>query len=42
MQPGDIVVVPQKILGGSNLWRNMLATAQIAANIAITSHVAGF
>ncbi len=42
MQPGDIVVVPQKILGGSNVWRNMLATAQIAANIAITSHVAGF
>jgi protein involved in polysaccharide export with SLBB domain len=42
MQPGDIVVVPQKIVGGSNLWRNMLATAQIAANIAITAHVAGF
>ncbi len=42
MQPGDIVVVPQKIIGGSNLWRNMLATAQLAANIAITAHVAGF
>jgi protein involved in polysaccharide export with SLBB domain len=42
MQPGDIVVVPQKLIGGSNLWRNMLATAQIAANIAITAHVAGF
>jgi protein involved in polysaccharide export with SLBB domain len=42
MQPGDIVVVPQKIIGGSNVWRNMLATAQLAANIAITAHVAGF
>jgi protein involved in polysaccharide export with SLBB domain len=42
MQPGDIVVVPQKIIGGSNIWRNMLATAQIAANVAITAHVAGF
>jgi protein involved in polysaccharide export with SLBB domain len=42
MQPGDIVVVPQKIIGGSNVWRNMLATAQVAANIAITAHVAGF
>jgi protein involved in polysaccharide export with SLBB domain len=42
MQPGDIVVVPQKIIGGSNLWRNMLAAAQVAANIAITAHVAGF
>ena len=42
MQPGDVVVVPQKIIGGSNVWRNMLATAQVAANIAITAHVAGF
>ncbi len=42
MQPGDMVVVPQKIIGGSNAWRNLLATAQVAANIAITAHVAGF
>jgi protein involved in polysaccharide export with SLBB domain len=42
MQPGDIVVVPQKIIGGSNVWRNVLATAQVAADIAITAHVAGF
>jgi protein involved in polysaccharide export with SLBB domain len=42
MQPGDIVVVPQKIIGGSNVWRNLVATAQVAANIAITAHVAGF
>jgi protein involved in polysaccharide export with SLBB domain len=42
MQPGDVVVVPQKIIGGSNSWRNLLATAQLMANIAITAHVAGF
>jgi len=42
MQPGDIVVVPQKIIGGSNAWRNILATAQVMSNIAITAHVAGF
>jgi protein involved in polysaccharide export with SLBB domain len=42
MQPGDIVVVPQKIMGGSNTWRNLLATAQIMSSIAITAHVAGF
>ena len=42
MQPGDIVVVPQKIIGGSNVWRNILATAQVMSNIAITAHVAGF
>ena len=42
MQAGDIVVVPQKILGGSNTLRNLLATAQIMSSIAITAHVAGF
>jgi len=41
MQPGDVVVVPQKIIGGSMLWRNMLATAQVLSSIAITAHVAG-
>jgi len=41
MQPGDVVVVPQKIIGGSMFWRNLLATAQIMSSIAITSHVAG-
>ncbi len=28
LEPGDVVVVPQKIIGGSMFWRNMLATAQ--------------
>ena len=41
MQAGDVVVVPQKILGGSIFWRNMLATAQVLSSIAITAHVAG-
>ena len=41
MQPGDVVVVPQKIIGGSTFWRNMLATAQVMSSIAITAHVAG-
>jgi protein involved in polysaccharide export with SLBB domain len=41
MQPGDIVVVPQKIIGGSLVWRNMLATAQVLSSIAITAKVAG-
>jgi hypothetical protein len=41
MQPGDVVVVPQKIIGGSYTWRNLLATAQLMSNIAITAHVAG-
>jgi len=41
MQPGDVVVVPQKIIGGSMFWRNLLATAQIMSSIAITAHLAG-
>jgi protein involved in polysaccharide export with SLBB domain len=36
LDPGDSVVVPQKIIGGSMFWRNMLATAQVASSIAIT------
>jgi polysaccharide biosynthesis/export protein len=36
LNPGDVVVVPQKIIGGSVVWRNMLATAQVASSIALT------
>lgn len=41
LQPGDVVVVPQKIIGTSLFWRNLLSTAQIASSIAITAAVAG-
>ena len=41
MEPGDVVVVPQKIIGGSMAWRNMLATAQVLSSIAITAKLAG-
>jgi protein involved in polysaccharide export with SLBB domain len=41
LNPGDVIVVPQKIIGASMVWRNLLATAQIAASIAITAAVAG-
>lgn len=40
LNPGDVVVVPQKILGASLLWRNLLATAQIASSIGITAGIA--
>jgi protein involved in polysaccharide export with SLBB domain len=39
LEPGDVVVVPQKIIGASQLWRNILTAAQIASSIAITSAV---
>ena len=41
LSPGDVVVVPQKIIGRSLVWRNLLTTAQIASSLAITAVVAG-
>jgi protein involved in polysaccharide export with SLBB domain len=40
MSPGDVVVVPQKIIGSSLVWRNLLTTAQLASSIAITAGIA--
>jgi protein involved in polysaccharide export with SLBB domain len=40
LDPGDVVVVPQKIVGGSVFWKNMLATAQVLSSIAFTAALA--
>jgi protein involved in polysaccharide export with SLBB domain len=40
LDPGDVVVVPQKVIGASLLWRNLLTAAQLASSIAITAAVA--
>ena len=40
LEPGDVVVVPQKIIGTSLFWRNLLSGAQIASSIAIATAVA--
>ena len=40
LNPGDVVVVPQKIIGGSVFWRNLLATGQLAASVAVSAEVA--
>jgi protein involved in polysaccharide export with SLBB domain len=40
LNPGDVVVVPQKIVGASQLWRNLLTAAQLASSISITAAVA--
>ncbi len=39
LNPGDVVVVPQKIIGASALWRNLLVTGQLAASVALTAGV---
>ena len=41
LYPGDVVVVPQKIIGASLFWRNLLTVAQLSSSIAITAAVAG-
>jgi protein involved in polysaccharide export with SLBB domain len=41
LDPGDVIVVPQRIIGGSLFWRNLLTVAQISSSIAITAAVAG-
>ncbi|HZP06371.1 MAG TPA: SLBB domain-containing protein [Terracidiphilus sp.] len=40
LNPGDVVVVPQKILGSSLFWKNLLATGQLAASFALSAGVA--
>ncbi len=37
LNPGDVVVVPQRIVGGSTFWKNTLAAAQVASSIAFTA-----
>ncbi len=37
LNPGDVVVVPQKLVGGSLFWKNLLSSGQLAASLAITS-----
>jgi protein involved in polysaccharide export with SLBB domain len=41
LDAGDVVVVPQKIIGASMAWRNLLTVAQVASSVAITAAVAG-
>jgi protein involved in polysaccharide export with SLBB domain len=40
LNPGDVVVVPQKIVGTSLFWKDLLTTAQLASSIAITAGIA--
>lgn len=40
LDPGDVVVVPQKIIGASVFWRNLLSTGQLVGSVALTAGVA--
>ncbi|MGD0096253.1 MAG: SLBB domain-containing protein [Terracidiphilus sp.] len=41
MHPGDSIVVPDKVVGGSQVWRNLISAAQIMSSVALTGAVAG-
>jgi protein involved in polysaccharide export with SLBB domain len=40
LDPGDVVVVPQKIVGAGVFWRNLLLGVQAASSIAIAAGIA--
>ena len=40
MQPGDTIVVPDRIIGGSVFLRSLLNTAQVTSSLAIAARVA--
>ena len=41
LRPGDSVIVPEKVVGGSQIWKDVIATAQIMSSVAITGAAAG-
>jgi protein involved in polysaccharide export with SLBB domain len=40
IEPGDTIVVPEKAIGGSNVWKNVIAIAQLAEAAATTAFIA--
>jgi protein involved in polysaccharide export with SLBB domain len=40
VQPGDTIVVPEKAIGGSNGWKNLIAISQLASAAATTAFIA--
>lgn len=38
--PGDIIVVPEKAIGGGSFWKNLLSIAQLAQSASLTALVA--
>ena len=41
MRPGDAVIVPEKIIGGSTLWQNILGTAQVMSAATLPFAIGG-
>ena len=41
LHPGDSIIVPEKVMGGSQIWRNLIGTAQIMSSVALTGAAVG-
>jgi hypothetical protein len=41
MRPGDTIFVPEKIVGGSQVWQTILGGAQVVSEAAIPLAVGG-
>jgi hypothetical protein len=41
LRPGDTIIVPEKLIGGSQLWRNLIASAQIMSAAALPLAISG-
>jgi protein involved in polysaccharide export with SLBB domain len=39
IEPGDMIVVPEKVIGGSSAWKNLLSVAQLAESASIAALV---
>jgi hypothetical protein len=40
IEPGDAIVIPEKAIGGSNGWKNLIGVAQLAEAAATTAFIA--
>lgn len=40
LQPGDTVVVPERIITGTSVWKDLMSTAQVVSAVAIAARVA--
>ena len=41
MQPGDIIYVPEKIVGGSQVWQNIIGVAQVMSAMTVPLAIGG-
>jgi hypothetical protein len=41
LRPGDSVFIPEKIVGGSQVWQNVMGAAQIMSTAALPIAIAG-